>query len=81
MRHLPGPPLFAGSGQPKSAHLTQREEELLGYLADGQANPAIAAKMFLTEATVRVHIHRILSKLGLENRNQLVIFANRRKSG
>lgn len=66
---------------PVGALLTLREKELLDHLAEGRTNAEIATKMFLSEATVRVHIHNMIYKLELENRNQLVIFANREKKG
>lgn len=55
--------------------LSPRETEVLALVALGDSNPTIAGKLFLSEATVKTHISRILSKLALRDRVQLVVFA------
>jgi DNA-binding NarL/FixJ family response regulator len=55
--------------------LTQREEGVLRLLAIGMSTAEIAAQLFLSQSTVRVHLMRILQKLGLKNRIQAVRFA------
>ena len=60
---------------PAFAELTPRELEVLQLLADGQTNAVIAEQLVLSEKTVRGYVSNILSKLHLEDRTQVAVFA------
>ncbi|SDU41537.1 DNA-binding response regulator, NarL/FixJ family, contains REC and HTH domains [Jiangella alkaliphila] len=57
------------------AELTQREHEIVREVVRGRSNAEIAATLFVTEATVKTHIGRVLAKVGLRDRVQLVVLA------
>jgi pimeloyl-ACP methyl ester carboxylesterase/DNA-binding CsgD family transcriptional regulator len=74
-------PASAGGDAGAFAQLTARERELAECIAQGLDNAQIAARLELSEKTVRNHITSIFAKLGVENRSQLIVRALGAKRG
>ncbi len=72
---------FAGQGavaaapHPDLGRLTDREREVVGWVATGRSNDEIAAALVVSPDTVRTHVSRAMIKLGARDRAQLVVFA------
>ena len=62
-----------------AAGLTRREHEVLALLVKGMSNPEIAGHLFISRATVKVHISSILSKLGVSSRAEAISLAIQNK--
>jgi DNA-binding NarL/FixJ family response regulator len=67
---LPG-----ATGDPRLDTLTDRERSVLLEIARGASNIEVGQALFMAEATVKTHVGRLLTKLGVRDRVQLVVFA------
>ncbi len=68
-------------GTPGANELTDREREILGFLARGASNREIGETLFITEGTVKNHVSNILSKLNLRDRTQAALWAREHDLG
>lgn len=67
----------APSGAPGPDTLTPREREVLGLLAEGLSNKAIADRLDISEHTAKFHVNAVLAKLGVQRRTEAVVRAAR----
>ena len=71
----------APSSDSDPPRLTRRELEVLKLVADGLSNKEIGTRLFISEGTVKNHVHNALEKLGLENRIQAAAYVVRQGLG
>ena len=64
-----------GKSTRERAQLSQREREIIILIAQGYKNKEIAEKMFITEQTVKNHLHNVFDKLGVSDRLELALYA------
>jgi DNA-binding NarL/FixJ family response regulator len=72
-----GPPVAERTARPPGGALTERETEVLQLMAEGMSNRDIAARLFVTEATVKTHVNNVFGKLGVNDRAAAVAWAFR----
>ena len=73
------PAKLLAAGSPRKGRerspLSQREREIVGLVAQGYKNKEMAEKMFISEQTVKNHLHNIFDKLGVSDRLELALYA------
>jgi DNA-binding NarL/FixJ family response regulator len=65
----------AGNRERERSPLSQREREIVALVAQGFKNKEMAEKMFISEQTVKNHLHNIFDKLGVSDRLELALYA------
>jgi len=71
----PPPPQAASPRERERSPLSQREREIVALVAQGFKNKEMAEKMFISEQTVKNHLHNIFDKLGVSDRLELALYA------
>ena len=69
------PPTQAPQRERERSPLSQREREIVALVAQGFKNKEMAEKMFISEQTVKSHLHNIFDKLGVSDRLELALYA------
>ncbi|NNH71341.1 response regulator transcription factor [Nocardia uniformis] len=77
MRAAAGHSLRANEATERLHVLTEREREVLTHVGAGRSNDEIAADLYMSPATARTHVSRIMTKLEARDRSQLVVIAHR----
>src|SRR5579885_1781623 len=78
MRQFASPSELTGAGAGKGRErspLSQRERDIVALVAQGYKNKEMAEKMFISEQTVKNHLHNIFDKLGVSDRLELALYA------
>jgi DNA-binding NarL/FixJ family response regulator len=75
IEHFTAGPARRATPHPGIAELTEREREIVAWVATGRSNDEIAAALVVSPATVRTHVSRAMLKLRARDRAQLVVFA------
>jgi DNA-binding NarL/FixJ family response regulator len=75
-QYAPAPPAQLAEATAKLSALSEREGQVLALLAQGMSNAAISERLWITEATVKTHVSRLLTKLNCENRVQAALLAH-----
>jgi DNA-binding NarL/FixJ family response regulator len=78
LSRLPDPAADGAGVRTLPDGLTSREGEVLELMAAGLSNSEIAARLYVSEATVKTHVNRIFTKTGSRDRAQAVAYAHRR---
>jgi two-component system, NarL family, nitrate/nitrite response regulator NarL len=71
----PTPPPPSSTRERERSPLSQREREIVSLVAQGFKNKEMAEKMFISEQTVKNHLHNIFDKLGVSDRLELALYA------
>jgi DNA-binding NarL/FixJ family response regulator len=71
----PPPPAPSAGRERERSPLSQREREIVALVAQGFKNKEMAEKMFISEQTVKNHLHNIFDKLGVSDRLELALYA------
>jgi two-component system nitrate/nitrite response regulator NarL len=74
-QQAPGPGMAPPSRERERSLLSQREREIVALVAQGFKNKEMAEKMFISEQTVKNHLHNIFDKLGVSDRLELALYA------